>query len=122
MSWPPTTDGPPPGDTVVRGTWWTAQEAADAAQHPVVAMARERADRLKINVGDTITLSAQDEPMTATVAAVYETDSQHAVSRAEFVLPQAALAGLPVVWYGGVHCDPKETAGLRRCCMSTIRR
>ena len=24
------------------------------------------------------------------------------------------LAGLPVVWYGGVHCDPSETATLRR--------
>jgi putative ABC transport system permease protein len=80
----------------------------------VVALARERADRLKIKPGDTITLSAQDEPITATVAAVYETDSQHAFSRAEFVLPQTALAGLPVVWYGGVHCDPSETATLRR--------
>jgi putative ABC transport system permease protein len=114
LTWPTTTDGPPPGDTVVRGKWWTAQEAADAGQHPVVALARERADRLKIKVGDTLTVSAQDEPITATVAAVYETDSQHAFSRAEFVLPQATLAGLPVVWYGGVHCDPSQTAALRR--------
>jgi putative ABC transport system permease protein len=50
----------------------------------------------------------------ATVAAVYEADSRHAFSRAEFILPQAALAGLPVVWYGGVHCDPGATATLRR--------
>jgi putative ABC transport system permease protein len=114
LTWPPSVDGPPPGDTVVRGKWWTAQEAADAAQHPVVALARERADRLKIKPGDTLTLSAQDQPITATVAAVYETDSQHAFSRAEFVLPQTALAGLPVVWYGGVHCDPSQTATLRR--------
>ena len=114
VTWPPSTDGPPPGDTVVRGAWWTAQQAADGAKHPLVALARERADRLKVNVGDTITVSAQDEPITATVAAVYETDSQHAVSRAEFVMPQATLAQLPVVWYGGVHCDPKETAALRR--------
>ena len=114
VTWPPSTDGPPPGDTVVRGAWWTAQQAADGAAHPLVALARERADRLKVNVGDTLTVSAQDQPITATVAAVYETDSQHAVSRAEFVMPQATLAGLPVVWYGGVHCDPKETASLRR--------
>jgi putative ABC transport system permease protein len=114
VTWAPTTDGPPPGDTVVRGKWWTAQEAADGAKHPLVALARERADRLKVKVGDTITVSAQDLPITATVAAVYETDSQHAVSRAEFVMPHATLAGLPVVWYGGVHCDPKETASLRR--------
>jgi len=71
LTWPPTTSGPPAGDTVVRGKWWTAQQAAEGAEHPVVAMARERADRLKIKVGDTITVSAQDEPITATVAAVY---------------------------------------------------
>jgi putative ABC transport system permease protein len=114
LTWPPSADGPPPGDTVVRGKWWTAQQAADAAAHPVVALARERADRLKIKPGDTLTLSAQDEPIKATVVAVYETDSQHAFSRAEFVLPQTVLAGLPVVWYGGVHCDPSQTATLRR--------
>jgi len=114
LTWPPTNDGAPAGDTVVRGTWWTAQQAADGAAHPLVAMARERADRLKVKVGDTITVSAQDEPITATVAAVYEVDSQHAVSRAEFVMPHATLAGLPVVWYGGVHCDPSDTAALRR--------
>jgi len=114
LTWPQGTEGPPPGDTVVRGRWWTAAQAADGAAHPVVALARDRADRLKIRVGDTITVSAQDEPITATVAAVYEIDGQHAVSRAEFVMPQATLAGLPVVWYGGVHCDPKETALLRR--------
>jgi len=45
---------------------------------------------------------------------VYEADSRHAFSRAEFILPEPALAGLPVVWYGGVHCDPGATAMLRR--------
>ena len=30
------------------------------------------------------------------------------------MLPQTVLAGLPVVWYGGVHCDPSQTATLRR--------
>ncbi|MGA8939867.1 MAG: FtsX-like permease family protein [Acidobacteriaceae bacterium] len=114
LTWPPTTDGPPPGDTVVKGKWWTAAEAADAAQHPVVAIERGRADRMKIKPGDTITISVQDEPITATVAAEYEVDSRHAFSRADFVLPRATLAGLPAVWYGGVHCDPLETATLRR--------
>jgi putative ABC transport system permease protein len=114
LTWPPSADAPPPGDTVVKGKWWTAREAVDAAQHPLVAIDRGRADRLKVKPGDTITFSAQDQKFTATVAAVYESDSRHAVSRAEFILPQTTLAGLPVVWYGGVHCDPSETATLRR--------
>lgn len=114
LTWSPSAAAPPPGDSVVKGKWWTAQEAADAAQHPLVAIDRARADRLKVKPGDTITFSAQDQEFTATVAAIYESDSRHAVSRAEFILPQTTLAGLPVVWYGGVHCDPDETATLRR--------
>jgi putative ABC transport system permease protein len=114
LTWPERADAPPAGDSVVEGKWWTAQQAADAALHPLVAIERGRASRLKVKPGDTVTLAAQDEAFTATVAAVYETDSRHAFSRAEFILPQAALAGLPVVWYGGVHCDPGSTATLRR--------
>ncbi len=114
LTWPPVTDAPPPGDSVVEGRWWTAKEAAGAAQRPLVAIERERAARLKVKPGDRITMSAQDEDFTATVAAVYEADSRHAFSRAEFILPQTVLAGMPVVWYGGVHCDPAATAGLRR--------
>jgi putative ABC transport system permease protein len=114
LTWPPTVDAPPPGDKVVKGKWWTTQEAAGSATHPLVAIERDRASRLKVHPGDTITLAAQDDQFTATVAAVYEADSRHAFSRAEFILPQPVLAGLPVVWYGGVHCDPGATATLRR--------
>jgi len=114
LTWAPTADAPPPGDKVVEGKWWTAQMAADSASHPLVAIERGRANRMKVKPGDTITLSAQDDRMVATVAAVYEADSRHTFSRAEFILPEPALAGLPVVWYGGVHCDPGATAMLRR--------
>jgi putative ABC transport system permease protein len=67
-----------------------------------------------VNVGDRITFMPQDEPITATVVALYDTDSQHAFSRAEFILPEPVLRGLPVTWYGGLHCDPESTAQLRR--------
>lgn len=114
LTWPPVTDAPPPGDSVVQGRWWTAKEAAEAGRKPLVAVERGRAERLRLRPGDSMTMSAQDEDFTATVAAIYETDSRHASSRAEFILPPTVLAGLPVVWYGGVHCDPKATATLRR--------
>jgi len=114
LTWPPDLDTPPPGDTVIAGRWWTAAEAGDSATHPLVAIERNRASRLDIHPGDQVTFAAQDDRFTATVAALYEADSRHAFSRAEFIFPQAVLAGLPVVWYGGVHCDPAATAQLRR--------
>ena len=113
LTWPPTPETPPPGDKVVSGEWWSAKQAADAA-HPLVAIERHAADRLNVHVGDRVTFVPQDEPVTATVAALYEADSQHAFSRAEFILPETALRGLPVTWYGGLHCDPSATGQLRR--------
>jgi putative ABC transport system permease protein len=114
VTWAPKADAPPPGDKVARGRWWTAQESAAAVSHPLVAMESDRAHRLNAHVGDVITFSVQDDHITATVAALYDSDSRHAFSRAEFIFPEPVLAGMPAVWYGGVHCVPSATAELRR--------
>ena len=114
LTWSPTADAPPPGSKVTAGQWWTAQQSADAAQHPLVAVGKMAAARLNVHPGQQMTFASEDAEFTATVAAIFDTDSRHAYSRAEFVLPEPELRGLPVVWYGGVHCDPSATAGLQR--------
>jgi len=100
---------PPPGTKTVAGKWWAADSSA-----PQVVVAKRQADRLGVKVGSTITFAAQDKQIVATVAALIEADGQHAYSRAEFILPEPVLADLPVVWYGGVHVDPKLVEGLQR--------
>jgi putative ABC transport system permease protein len=114
LTWAPVPDKPPPGDKVIEGKWWTAAQAADSAQHPLVAIGRFQANTLGVHPGQQITLEVQDQTFTATVAAVYEADSQHTFSRAEYVLPEPVLRSFPVIWYGGVHCDPNATATLQR--------
>jgi putative ABC transport system permease protein len=114
LTWAPAVDAPPPGDKVVDGAWWKAAQSAGSVKTPIVAVERGRAERLKAKVGDTITFAIQDDQITATVVATYEADSQHSFSRAEFVMPEPMLDGLPVVWYGGVHCTPGATGALRR--------
>ena len=104
----------PPGTTVLSGSWWSGAQAVDAARMPLVAINRPQAERLGVKVGSTVTFAAQDRQFTARVAAITKTDGQHAYSRAEFVLPPAALAGLPVVWYGGVHAMPARVGELQR--------
>jgi putative ABC transport system permease protein len=99
----------PPGTKTVEGNWWAADE-----RRPVVAVEQRQADRLGVHVGSHITFAAQDTQFVATVAALTKSDGQHAYSRAEFILPQPALAGLPVVWYGGVHADPNHVGELQR--------
>lgn len=100
---------PPAGTTVEDGSWWSAQE-----REPVVAIAKRQADRLGVHVGSKITFAAQDSEFVATVVALTKSDGQHTFSRAEFILPPATLQGLPVVWYGGVHSDPRRVGELQR--------
>ena len=114
LSWPPEADKPPPGDSVVNGAWWSAAESTAAGEHPVIAVDRGLARNLDLKVGQTMTFVAVDQSFTAKVVALFEPDSQHAFSRAQLMLPQAALHSYPAVWYGGVHVDPAYTAGVRR--------
>jgi putative ABC transport system permease protein len=102
-------DAPPPGTKVIQGSWWGGDE-----KHPVVAIEQRAADRLRVKVGSHITFAAQDSRIITTVVALTKADGQHAYSRAEFILPPPVLAGLPVVWYGGVHADPARVGELQR--------
>ena len=102
-------DSVPPGTKVVEGKWWAADEKG-----PVVAISQRLAERLGIRVGSHITFAAQDTQIVATVVALTKADGQHAYARAEFFLPQAALVGLPVVWYGGVHVEPTQVGEVQR--------
>ena len=99
----------PPGTKVVDGAWWAANE-----KRPEVAVEQRQANRLGVHVGSTMTFAAQDTQFVATVVALTKSDGQHAYSRAEFILPHPVLAGLPVVWYGGVHVDPARVGELQR--------
>jgi putative ABC transport system permease protein len=101
--------GAPPGTKVMEGKWWATGEKS-----PVVAIDQRQAERLGVRVGSHITFAAQDTQIVATVVALTKADGQHAYSRAEFILPEAPLAGLPTVWYGGVHVDPAHVGDVQR--------
>lgn len=107
-------DAPPPGTKIVEGRWWDKGQAAGAGKAPMVAVNERQALRLKVHPGSKITFAAQDAQFTAVVAAVTRADGQHAFSRAEFILPEASLTGLPTVWYGGVHANPARVGELQR--------
>lgn len=109
-----TPDKAPVGDRILEGKWWTATEAASSAQHPVIAMDQEEAKFFNVKLGDKVGFSSAGKDFTATVVALFEPDSQHAYSRAGFVLPEPVLRDLPAVWYGGVHAQPNATSAVRR--------
>ena len=104
-------DEPPVGDRVIEGKWWNTQTAA---RDPLLAMGTGEAKFFGAKLGSKVAFAAGGKDFTATVVALFEPDSQHAYSRAGFVLPRPVLKDLPAVWYGGVHADPKTTSQVRR--------
>ncbi len=107
-------EAPPPGASVVEGKWWSPAQAADAGTHPLIAVSKNQADRLGVHLGSVITFTTQAKQFDATVVAFTKSDGQHAYSRADFILPEASLAGQPAIWYGGVHADPERVGELQR--------
>ncbi len=99
----------PPGTTMVKGKWW-----AGGDKTPQVAIGQRMSDRLGAPLGEKITFAAGDTRFVATVSSIIKSDGQHAYSRAEFILPKATLAGLPEVWYGGIHADPDHVGEVQR--------
>ncbi len=99
----------PAGTRIVDGAWWQPDETKTE-----VAVAQGMATRLNLHVGSVITFVAQDKPIAATVAAITRSNGQHAYARAEYTLNHAALKGVPVIWYGGVHVVPNQVAQFER--------
>lgn len=105
-------DEMPPGTKVVRGEFWHSGDP-----HPQVAIGQRMSERLHVQLGSHILFEAPgdpDHPIDAEVTAIIKSDGQHAWSRSEFLLPKSALAGLPVVYYGGAHADPERVGELQR--------
>lgn len=109
LSW---TEQLPPGTRVLDGAFWRPGES-----RPQVAVGQRMAERLHVHVASHIVFAAAgdpDHPIDAEVSAIIRSDGQHAASRAEFLLPKAALINLPTVWYGGVHAEPSLVGELQR--------
>jgi putative ABC transport system permease protein len=98
----------PAGSTMVAGKWWDNYDTQS------LAVTERLAQRLHLRLGSRLVLTSNGRTIQATVAALIRHDGQHVFSRSEFILTPKALAGLPVVWYGGVHVDPRQVGTVQR--------
>jgi len=102
-------DAAPEGDQVLQGTWWKSANADEIAVGDGVAR------RLNLGVGSTVDLEVGGVAHTLKVTAIYRADGQHLAARVSFVTPSGILQNQPtMIWYGGVHIDPKQVASMER--------
>ncbi|HET6218880.1 MAG TPA: FtsX-like permease family protein, partial [Acidobacteriaceae bacterium] len=77
-------------------------------------MSEHIAQRLHLHLGSHIVFTSNGKTIQANVIAVIRHNGQHVYSRSEFILTPRALAGLPVVWYGAAHVDPRQVGAVQR--------
>ncbi len=102
-------DEQPTDIRILSGAWW-----AKGAKEPVVSVEEEAAKTLELKIGSVLEIESSGRQVRARVAAVHRVDALRATPSPDFVFNPAALAGLPVVFYGGVWMQPSAVGGLQR--------
>jgi putative ABC transport system permease protein len=102
----------PEGAKILSGSWWTSAKAGQPEFG--LAVVDHAATRLHLHTGSTVIFNSDDQLIQTKVVAIYKSDGQHVFGRSEFILPQAALEGMPVIWYGAAHVDGPQIASMQR--------
>jgi putative ABC transport system permease protein len=103
----------PQGSTLVSGHWWDEDDGQS------LAVTEHIAQRLNLHLGSRIVLTSNGRQIQAQVVAVIRHNGQHVFARSEFILTPKALAGLPVVYYGAVHVDPRQVGTVQRALFAS---
>ena len=90
----------PNGISVREGTWWKP-----SANQPELAVSEQDERDFHLKVGDRLRFMIAGKTVEAPLVAVFRRDKGAPV-RYDLVFPQAALQGMPVVYYGAAHVDP----------------
>lgn len=91
---------------IVAGEWWTVAEHGQ----PLLSLEQERAERMGIGVGDTLTYDIAGESITLTITSLRSVDWDSFNPNFFLVLPPGALDGLPATWVGATHVAREDRA------------
>jgi putative ABC transport system permease protein len=96
-----TAKGIPNGVSLREGAWWQP-----STSEPELAVSEEDQRNFQLKVGDRLRFMMAGKTVEAPLVAVFRREKGAPV-RYDLVFPQAALKGMPVVYYGAAHVDPK---------------
>jgi putative ABC transport system permease protein len=103
----------PAGSTMVSGMWWDKDDGQS------LVITEHIAQRLHLHLGSRIVLTSNGRTIQTHVTAIIRHNGQHVYARSEFILTPQALAGLPVIWYGAVHVDPRQVGAVQRALFNS---
>lgn len=100
-----------PGNTrLTAGQWWPEGYTGP----PQVSFAREEAEEMGLNLGDTITINILGRDITATITSFREVDFSTAGMGFVLTLNPAAVAGAPHSFIATVYADEQAEAAILR--------
>ncbi|CUH40329.1 lipoprotein releasing system, transmembrane protein, LolC/E family [Jannaschia seosinensis] len=103
-------DAPGEGTRVVAGEFWSE----DYEGPPQISFAREEAEELGIELGDTVTLNVLGRDITGTVTNFREVDFSSGGIGFVMVFNTAALEGAPHTWLSTVYAEEEAEARILR--------
>jgi putative ABC transport system permease protein len=110
-------DAPPPGNTVLRGRWWTPGETR---ARPHVSLEEEAAAVLGADVGSRVTFDVQGVPVEADVASIRRVDWQSLTLNFFVIFSPGALDGAPTTYVGTARVPSGREAAVQDAVVSAF--
>src|SRR5258706_4281149 len=98
---------------IQEGAWWKPD-----TKEPVVSVVDNAAKMLHLKPGSMIDFQSSGRDYQARVAAVHQSGVVRNRPTTEFVFNHAALAGLPVIYVGGLRMKPPAVAAFQRAAFA----
>jgi putative ABC transport system permease protein len=99
----------PPGNTLVAGEWWSPATTA-----ALVSVEREFAERVGLQLGDTVGFLVGSQPLEATVSNIRDLDWQSMRPNFFLVFPPRLLAPYPATFMTSFHLGPEDKVFLNQ--------
>ncbi|NIQ00755.1 MAG: FtsX-like permease family protein [Nitrospinaceae bacterium] len=103
-------------NTLIRGQWWTAEEAAT----PQVSLEEDAARRLGATLGSKLTLQIQGIPLTVPVTSIRKVDWRNIRTNFYMIFSPGALAQAPVTFVGSVTVDPSKELAVEEAVVRAL--
>jgi putative ABC transport system permease protein len=108
---------PPPRNLVVRGRWWTPEEAA---REGLVSVEEDIARQLGVDLGGTLTFDVQGVPVTGRVASIRHVDWRSFQANFFVIFSPGALAGAPGTFIATARVAPPDEARVQSAVVAAF--
>ncbi|VAX32952.1 ABC transporter, fused permease protein, partial [hydrothermal vent metagenome] len=107
---------PPKDNEIVRGKWWTKEEAAV----PQVSLEEDAAKRLGVRIGSELTIEIQGVQISAPVTSIRKVNWRNMRTNFYMIFSPGALADAPITFVATVYVSEEKEQGLQQAVVDAL--